>query len=553
MGDLVSRLKAEGPQIWRHLSIFQRATLVAVVVAAIGAIVFLTQWAQQPEYSAVFTGLSDTDAAAIVAQLKTMKVPYELADGGSTVRVPSNKVYDIRLQMVSQGLPKGGTVGYELFDKNNFGLTDFAQRVNYQRALEGELARTVMSISGVENAKVNIVMPQDQLFTSAQKPATASVVLIMKSGLSPTRAQVQGISTLVARSVEGLTPENVTIVDGNGTLLSGGNGSLADGAATSDEQAVQQSYEQGLQQSIQGMLEQVLGPRKAVVRVSSEFDWNQYTTSTETYSPNGAPTQVRSSQEVTESSTTPLGTLGASSGIPTYPLSGGSPAGPVPTNVMATPAATPQPNTTATPSPVATVTPLSGTPVPAYVRKQVTTNYEISKQTDKTVKTPGAVKRLSISVMLDGKLDDATVATVTKAVAAAAGVDPSRGDSIVVTSLPFDQTAATADQQAQKDVNQRNWYLDIAKYVLAGLSILLALLFVRSIVRGLVGTRKPPKTSGKVLKAGRDAAALPAAADVPALPQADANVAQMQGEVVELAKNQPQLVAGIIKTWLDER
>ncbi len=553
MGDLISRLKTEGPQIWRQLSIFQKATLMAVGVATIGAVVFLTQWAQQPEYSAVFTKLSESDAAAIVSKLKDMKVPYELTDGGTTVRVPSDEVYDIRLQMVSQGLPKGGTVGYELFDKNNFGLTDFAQRVNYQRALEGELARTIISISGVEDAKVHVVMPQDQLFASSQKPATASVVLIMKSGLSPTRSQVQGISTLVARSVEGLTPENVTIVDGNGTLLSGGDNSMAAGSDTSDEQAIQRSYEQGLQQSIQGMLEQVLGPRKAVVRVSSAFDWNQYTTSTETYSPNGAPTQVRSSQEITESSTTPLGTLGGSSGIPTYPLSTGGPAGPVLPNVGATPAATPQPGATATPTAVATLAPLSGTAVPAYVRRETTTNYEISKQTDKTVKAPGAVKRLSISVMLDGKLDDATVATVTKAVAAAAGVDPSRGDSIVVTSLPFDQTAAAADQQAQKDVTQRNWYLEIAKYVLAGLSMLLALLFVRSIVRGLVGPKHSPKASAKALKAAREAGALPAAAAVPALPQQDAAAAQLQGEVVELAKNQPQLVAGILKTWLDER
>jgi flagellar M-ring protein FliF len=552
VGDLVSRLKTEGPQLWRQLSGFQRATLIAVAIATLGAILYLTQWAQQPEYSAVFTGLADSDASAIVAKLKEQKIPYELADGGATVRVPSDKVYDVRLQLVSLGLPKGSIVGYELFDKSSFGLSDFAQRLNYQRALEGELARTITRISGVQDARVHIVMPQSELFAAQEKPATASVVLTMKTGMQPDGKQVQGISTLVARSVEGLTPANVTIVDGSGTLLSGDSSSMAfSGTGTNYQTDAQRNFELTRQRDIQGMLEQVLGPRKAVVRVSAVLDWNQYESTTETYSPTGQPTQVRSSQEVVESSTVPLGSVG--SGIPTYPLDTRNPAGPVVPNPLATPGPTAQPNGTVTPATPTALVLAAATAEPQYTRRETTTNYEISKLNEKTVKTPGSLKRQSISVMLDGQVDDATVSTVTKAVAAAAGVDESRGDTISVSSMPFDQAAAAADQQTQKDADQRNWYLDIARYVVAALSIIVVLLLVRSLVRGLTGAGRKPKTVVALPDGNVRATAVAGAPVRAALPPANDRQTLAQGEVTELAKNQPKLVAGIIKTWLDER
>lgn len=550
MGDLVSRLKSEGPLIWRQLSIIQRATLVAVAIATLGVIAFLTQWAQQPEYSAVFTGLSESDASAIVTKLKELKIPYELTNGGSTVRVPSDKVYDIRLQLVSQGLPKGSTVGYELFDKMSFGLTDFAQRLNYQRALEGELSRTISRIAGVEDARVHIVLPQSELFAAKEKAATASVALKLRPGSEPDSRQVQGIATLVARSVEGLKPENVTMVDGDGNLLSGGGDAIASvGARTSSQAEAQKGFEKTIQRDVQGMLEQVLGPRKAVVRVNMLLDWDQYESSTETYSPNGKPTQVRSAKEITERSSTPLGDV-TGSGIPTYPL---GPAGPIGA-ATATPVPTAQAGATAITATAVTTTTQAATTAtePKYERREVTTNYEVSKLVEKMVKTPGAVKRQSISVMLDGQLDEATVATVTKAVGAAAGVDQARGDVVVVTSLPFDRSAATSDQQTQKDAEQRNLYFEIAKYVLAGLSILIVLLMVRSFTRGLT---RGPKRVGPVnaVEARRESRALAAAAARASLPEEDPRVQLTQGEVTELAKNQPKLMAGIIKTWLDER
>ena len=557
MGDLIARLRIEGPQVWRKLSAVQRASLIGVALAAIAAVIFLANWAQQTEYSTLFAKMNETDAAAVVAKLKDLKIPYELAGGGATIKVPSDKVYDVRLQLASQGLPSSGTVGYELFDKTNFGLTDFVQKINYQRALEGELDRTIASLSAVQDARVHIAIPQNELFTSQQNPTTASVVLQLKPGQQLDARQVRGVVNLVAGSVTGLKPENVTVLDGNGITLSGQNdpSELAAGVNSTQRDA-QQAYEKSLQNNIQAMLEQVLGPRKAVVRVAATMDWNQQETSTEIYSPPGAPTpQVLSSHSVTELSAVPLtdGTLSA----PSYPQNG-TPVGPVSPN--ATPAATP--GAKATPS--ATATPVAGMVGsvfnPKYERKDATTNYDISKQVEKTVKAPGSVKRLSVSVLLDGQLDGALTTTITKAVTAAAGLDTTRGDTVVVASLPFDHSAAAASDKASQQAAKQDLYMEIAKGALVVFSLLVVLLLVRSVIKGLTrDPNAPPKVKGKNGKKGvpqlpEGVSLEQALAMVKAPPkEEDPRPAQVLKDVTQLAEHEPQLLAQIVKSWLDEK
>lgn len=550
MGDLIARLSAEGPQVWRQLSLPQKLSLSVVALAAVAAVFFLTTWAQRPEYSAAFRGLSESDAATVVAKLKELKIPYELADGGATVRVPSDKVYDVRLHMASQGLPKGGATGFELFDKMSFGLTDFAQKLNYQRALEGELSRTIGRISGVEEARVHIVLPQNELFAEREKPATASVVLSLKPGTEMDSRQVRGIVNLVSRSVAGLKPENVTVVDSDGTMLSGQEDVLTASASRTEAQRdAQRSYERALQRDIQAMLEQVLGPRKAVVRVSATIDWDQYEWSSETYSPSGKPIQIRSSREVVERSATPLGETGSGYGIPSYPLDGRSPAGPV--SPEQSPGTNPGDQARAQATPQATTGTVAASAAdPKYERREVTTNYEVSKLVERTVKAPGAVKRLSVSVMLDGEPGEALVSTITNSVTAAAGLDPARGDTIVVAGLPFDKSVSEAQARAEEELSRRDLYTGIARGAIVVISLLVILLLVRSAIRGL--TRSPqlsPARAGVV----RDSRPPELAGPKGPLPEDEVARRAALKEVTDLAKSQPKVVAQVIKSWLEEK
>jgi flagellar M-ring protein FliF len=555
VGDLIGRLKTEGPQIWQQLSWMQRGTLLGVMVAAVAAVIYLTAVSQQTEYSAVFTGLTESDAAAITAKLKELKIPYQITDGGGTVRVTSDKVYDVRMQLVAQGLPKGGSVGYELFDKMSFGLTDFAQKLNYQRALEGELARTIGRLSGVEESRVHIVLPQSELFMEKEKPTTASIVVKLKPGAGLDAKQVRGVVNLVARSVEGLKTDNVTVLDGDGNTLSGQDDLLAGGAArTASQSDAQRNYERAVQSDIQAMLEQVLGPRKAVVRVNAAMDWDQYESSSETYAPAGKPSQVRSSREIQEKSAVPLGD-GSIITTPSYPFDTKTPAGPVsPTAGVATPGPAATPGVTAA---------TSGDP--KYERREATTNYEVSKLVEKTVKSPGAVKRLSVSVLLDGQLDDAATGNLTKAVTAAAGLDMSRGDTVVVSSMPFDQSVIESRQKETDEAAKRELYIGVAKGAMVVISLLVVLLLVRGAIKSLTKQPQslalvPAEAEGMAgmgpieeLPAGEPfAAALAAPAFVNVL-EDDSRAQQIQKEISDLAMSEPKLVAQIVKSWLEEK
>ncbi len=545
MGELVSRLKAEGPQIWHQLSLFQRATLAAVGLAAVAAVLFLGQWAQQPEYSPAFTRLSESDASAIVTKLKEMKVPYELADGGATVRVPSDRVYDVRLQLASQGLPKGGSIGFELFDKASFGLTDFAQKLNFQRALEGELSRTIGRLSGVEEARVHVVLPQDELFLQRENPATASVVLRVRPGSDLDSRQIRGIVNLVSSSVEGLKPENVTVLDGDGVLLSGQeDGQLAGAGRTAGQREAQRAYERSLQGDIQAMLDRVLGPQKAVARVSATMDWDQYEANTETYSPAGKEAQIRSSRETVERSSVPLGEAATLASVPSYPLDGRN----------ATPPPTPEATKTSAPSATPVEDGVSGSSAsaiePRYEKRDTTTNYEVSKLVERTVRAPGAVKRLSVAVMLDGQADAAMASTISKTVAAAVGLDEARGDTIVVTSLPFDRTAVAAQERATQETTTRALYVEIGKAVVALISLIAVLLLVRSLLKGLTAARHSSPPGGGL---GRDPRFAPTISLGSPPGTGDSLPLLTQSEVQELAKTQPRLVAQIVQSWIDEK
>ncbi len=521
----LEQIREQFGKAWQGLGQTQRVALIALVVVMLGALVGVGVWSQTPDYVAAFTGLSQEDAGAIVEKLKSAGTLYQLADGGSTIRVPANLVFETRISLARDGLPQSGPVGFELFSQTNFGMTDFAQKINYQRAMEGELARTIGSLGPVEVARVHLVIPQPSVFTDNRRETTASVLIKVKPGRTLDSSQVQGIRHLISKSVEGLKAGNVAVMDTNGTLLAGGDGGSAGDTASvggsSDQNGVQLAFEKTIENKVQDMLRQVLGPNKAAVQVAAELDWTTEETNSESFVPGATQGVVRSSEDHIErsviSGTTSGGVPGTQSNfgsVPTYqaPGSGG--------------------NT-------------------GYEKRDTITNYEVNKTVSKTVKAPGRVKKLSLAVLLDQTLTDAQVTAIKQAASAAAGIDPQRGDTVFVSSLPFDRSFITSEQKALDEAAQKEQNVTIGTGIGMAVAFLVLLFFVARIFRSLTRPVAPFPTLAPALAGGPGArpAALP--------PVATATVAYAAEPaaphpVALLAESNPQAVANILQSWLTD-
>jgi flagellar basal-body M-ring protein/flagellar hook-basal body protein (fliF) len=283
---------------FNNLPIGKRLGILVALAAGVAALVSVTLWTQQPDMQVLFANLAPEDAGAIVEKLKEAKVPYELGASGASILVPSAQVHDLRLQMAGQGLPHGGGVGFEIFDRSTLGMSEFVQKLNYRRALQGELARTIAQMPDVARARVHLAVPERRLFSADHDRPRASVVLSLRGSNALSRGQIQGIVHLVASSVEGLQPREVTVVDGNGRLLSeGNNGGDGPTRLTGSQLDYQRTLEKDIETRIQTMLERIVGNNKAVVRVSSVLDLRQVEMTEERYDPNG---QVARSEQRTQ-------------------------------------------------------------------------------------------------------------------------------------------------------------------------------------------------------------------------------------------------------------
>src|SRR5689334_12144429 len=266
MGNAVGTIRDQFARIWAGMGRVQKISVGVVLAAAAVALGLFMFMSSRPNYVTVFNNLTEQDASAIVTKLKSSKTPYETADGGKTIRVPRDKADDVRLSVAASGLPQSGVVGYEVFDKTNFSTTDFNNKINLQRALEGELDRTIMRLDGVQSATVHLVIPEQALFQQQQQPTTASVALQLKSGVTLSADQTKAVTKLVSSSVQGLKPENVTVVDQNGNILSDqiADPNSATGVAaqkqTQEQLKMQRDYERQIQADLQNMLDRVLGP-----------------------------------------------------------------------------------------------------------------------------------------------------------------------------------------------------------------------------------------------------------------------------------------------------
>ena len=455
---MANQLQEQVSTIWKKTSPAQKITVITLILAVVGISVGLVAWAQKPSYAIAFSGLSDSDSSSITQKLDEEGISYQLK-GTGTILVPSSQVYTARLAMASAGLPQDSTVGYELFSSNTLGMTEFAQQVNYQRALEGELERTISSLDAVDSVKVNVVTPEKALLTTEQTPATASVMIKVKAGDSLDSAQVKAITHLVAYSVEGLDPSNVVVVDANGNLLSNGSDSDQEAlVAQSDSQhAAEIAAANEITNKVQDLLNTILGPNRAAVQANVVMDWSQKEVTSNVYDP--TQTALLSAQRTFETSgsgTTTSGIPGATSNVAT----------------------TPQATTTA----VATT---STTGSGAYSSSSETYNYQVSQTQTHEVTSTGTIKNISLAVMVDQVTDQTQLDMIKAAVTAAAGIDTTRGDTISVNTIAFDRTYYTDQATALDKADKTALYEKIGIGVGAGILLLVLFLYFSKVMKNL--------------------------------------------------------------------
>jgi flagellar M-ring protein FliF len=311
--------------LWKGLSAQRRLSLIGSFLLSLAVLSAVVYFASKPKLTLLYGGLSPAEAGKVTEYLDGKKITYDVSDGGHTIMVPAQEVYSVRLGLASQGIPSNSDsgVGFELFDKPTFGESDFMQRANYYRALQGELARTIKQLDEVQNARVLIVVPEDKLFGQDHQEAKASVFLQMQEGRSLSSSQLQAIRFLVANGVEGLQPEHVAVIDSTGRAMADSDDSSvgAEGQVTDKQRQARADLEKYLEGKAQSMLDQVLGPGQAVVRVASEIDYSQLQETSEIYDPKSSTIQTETT--TTETSTTSSGG-GSGAGVSANASSGGS-------------------------------------------------------------------------------------------------------------------------------------------------------------------------------------------------------------------------------------
>ncbi|UOD35048.1 flagellar M-ring protein FliF [Deferribacteraceae bacterium V6Fe1] len=444
-------------EVFSKMNLMQKVSIVGAVFAVIISSIVLIVWANKPVYKTLYYNLNQQDAASVIEKLKERQVPYQLKDSGRTIEVPQNFVYETRIELAKEGVPSGGGAGFELFDKTNFGMTEFVQNVNYQRALQGELARTIASLNEVKEARVHLTIPKERLFVSEESEAKAAVILNLNGPID--RGQVKAIASLVAGAVKGLKLENVQIVDTQGRLLSDFLNEDNLGVMLSQTQLeYTKKRESYLKNKVSSLLDSVLGAGNAVVQVSLEMDFNKEEVTKEEYDPN----PVLRSQQSTEVSSTnsknvPQGVPGVQSNLAEPDITGNN------GNSQ-------------------------------YSKTDEVQNFEVGKTVTKQLKSPGEIKRLTVAVVLNDKVvveevngkktqkfvqrTPEEVERIKNLVANAVGFNETRGDKIEVSNVSFDTTASAAEVTVVKRQMYIDYALKGAKYLSAILVFLLFYLLV---------------------------------------------------------------------------
>ncbi|MBG6070491.1 MULTISPECIES: flagellar basal-body MS-ring/collar protein FliF [unclassified Polaromonas] len=545
-----------------------RLPLIIGASFALAVIAAMWMWSRQPDYGVLYTNLSDRDGGAIIASLQQMNIPYKFAGGGGALLVEASKAPEARLKLAAQGLPKGGTVGFELMDNQKFGTSQFAEQINYQRALEGELARSINSISAVESARVHLALPKPSLFVRDQKKPSASVVLSLHRGRSIDEGQISAIVHLISSSVPELSAKSITVVDQGGNLLSAANSGTR-GLDVSQLKYTQE-IEQGYIRRIEAILQPLMGATNVHAQVAAEIDFSVVENTNETYRPNQAPGSAAIRSEQSSESSQPG--MGAAGGVPGA-LSNQPPVNPV-APIVTTPAGQAMPATPATPGAlVAPAAPASAAPPAASTgtaRKDGTINYELDRSIRHVQQGAGSVKRLSAAVVVNfrsvadskGKrtaqaLTALELEQVNNLVKEAMGFSTERGDSLNVVNSAF---ASDTIEVVELPLWKQPENIELAKNGGNYLMLALLALFVWfSVLRPLLRHfLKPAQVS------------LPAPGKEASVAQADPEQtrlkveAQAQGQerqeqrhlentkyAQDMAQKDPQIAAALMKHWME--
>lgn len=550
--DLAGRMTA----LWQSQNRQTRVIAVVGITAILAALIGLgyLYFGRGPTYETLFSNLSADDAAAVTQRLKDDKVPYRLSSDSKTVYVPAQDVSEERVAIAGSGLIKGGATGYELFDRTNFGMTEFQEKIDKTRAVEGELERTIDGLDPVDSSRVNIATPDQTLYSSTQEPTTASIAIKTKPGQSLDASEVRGITMLVANAVEGLKPENVTIVNQDGQiLLPGPGGTSATGSSdgttedalkmTQEQLLAKERYESALQQSIQSMLDGTLGKNRAVARVSTKMDFDANSTESKIYAPQGTVLSQQSERE-SYNGTQPvrnnaIGVPGTTSNIGTYQA---------------------QNNQVA-----------NG----RYNRSKTTTNYDITEQNVKHIDAPGKVLQTSVAVLVDSsaalanangaplatatayQLTPANVAQIRNAVVAAADLNLAQGDQVSVEAIPFNPSVTGVGAPPAGVATVLG--IPLWALIVGGIALLagVGLLAVRSRRGRFVPATElpsfdtslaeelPPFEEHPILEGAPGIAA-------PIRSAADLTREQMIEYVTTVAQENPDSIAKLVKLWLAE-
>jgi flagellar M-ring protein FliF len=542
MPGLLTQLSA----LNKRLTINQKISIVALGALILCGILSFVYLLKKDDYQLLFSGMEANDASAVVSRLKQMSIPYELSDGGRSVSIPGTRINEARLDLATVGLPEKGRIGFEIFDKSNWSATDFTERVNYRRALEGELERTVLSLSEVSHARVHLVMEKDSLFQDRKQPAKASVVIRLKSGTTLSTNRVVGIVNLVAFAVEGLLPENVTVVDVNGNLLSTAHNG-EEQALDEAQLSLRRKLEKEMTQKVVSILEPLVGTGKVRATASVSLDYSESQQTEEIFDPNG--TVVLSSQKSEERA----GDSVQAAGVPGVNANQG---GAVSQQTVGD----------------------------GRVRQSETVNYEVSKTVRQTRLPKGTVKQISMAVVVDDKSvisrdangqaqesttprEAAEIEQLRKLVSATIGFNPERGDSLTVENISF--TGVNLEQHPLADPGFLQDYRNLLQPAIRYLAILLifALFYL------LVFRPVKKKVFSYVEFADPQFAQLAAATnDGDMVRQLESKMAQLKGtspqlgpasveqpaseadiikrQLAELARREPETVTKLVKNWL---
>lgn len=431
-------------EIFNKFSFQQKIMLGGVIILTLVILVFALFIFNEPNYSVLFTNLSQEDAGKAIEYLQSEKIPYQVDEADQTIRVPKEKVYEARLALAGKGVPSSGVIGYEIFDKNTMGMSDFMQKLNFKRALEGELSRTIMQQAGVEAARVHIVFPAKSVFKDEQKEPTSSVVLKLSSGAGLSQQNIQAIANLVAGSVEGLRPEKVTIVDTKGNLLTRNQDDGSFGVTTGKQYELKSAVENYLASKAQTILDNVLGYGNSVIRINADIDFNQIEKTMELYDPE---TQVAISEQ----------TIKSESGGKSISDS----------NVVLT--------------------------------ENTTTNYEVSKTVQRVIEGAGNIKRLTLAAVINGVTKeikqgeevkkvieprtDEQMKKLEEIIKQAVGFNAERNDEVSVVTMPF-------ETQEMDDLTETDNALfmpinDLSNVILSLTAIAAVMLLLRSLLKRL--------------------------------------------------------------------